>query len=55
MNSIYKDVGTAKKFIKWYIIIGLCVATVVVIIPMAIFFFNSFSNEECKYHFDFEE
>lgn len=42
LNSIYKDVGTAKKFIKWYLIIGLCVATVVVIIPMAIFFFNSF-------------
>lgn len=42
LDSIYKDVGTAKKFIKWYLIIGIALTTVIVIIPLAIFFFKSF-------------
>lgn len=38
LNSIYNDVGTAKKIIKWYIIIGLTAAVCVVVVPLLIFF-----------------
>ena len=37
LSSIYNDVGTAKKVIKWYLIIALLISIVVVFIPLTIF------------------
>ncbi len=40
LNSIYNDVNTAKSIFKWYLIIGLSIAAIVILI-VAYFYINA--------------